>query len=236
MSGLLALVGGDEFGPGNEAQDRLLGEACEGRPAYVVCAAARLHPERAAATARRWFARLGVEMSELVVHSRTDAARPGTVEAARGAGLVYLAGGDPGRTVRLLLGTPVWDAIAATWQDGAALAGSSAGAMALCASTLVRDRWPNAEQRRPIAALDVVPGCAVLPHFDTFGHRWIASAQAALGAGTPLIGIDERSAAVWIDGSWTALGPGAVTVVTGEERAVARDGAVVTGIPAPRSR
>jgi cyanophycinase len=233
MRGVLALVGGAEFGPGNEEQDRVLVEAAAGRPAYVVCAAARLHPEQAAATARGWFARLGMAMTELVVRTPSDASRPETVTAAREAGLVYLAGGDPGRTVRLLAGTAVWEAVFAAWLDGAALAGSSAGAMALCRWTLVRDRWPGHDARRALDALTVVPDSAALPHFDTFGERWIPSARTTLGAEATLIGVDERSAAVWRDGGWTAMGPGGVTVLTGQERVRFEPGTAIAGIPSP---
>jgi cyanophycinase len=233
MAGPLALVGGAEFGSGNEDQDRLLAETAAGRPAFVVCAAVRTHPEQAVATARRWFGTLGVDMTELRVRSRLDASVTETVEAARAAGLVYLAGGDPGRTVQLLAATPVWDAIVSAWRGGAALAGSSSGAMALCRWTLIRDRWPDHTTRRAAEALAVVPDCALLPHFDTFGERWIPSAQQALGAGTTLIGVDERSAAVWRAGQWSAAGPGAVTVVIGEQRTRFASGEAIAGIPAP---
>ncbi len=233
MTGPLALVGGAEFQPGNEEQDTVLARAARGRPAYVVCAAIRTRPEAAVRTARKWFATLEVDVTELRVRSRTDASAAETIEAARAAGLVYLAGGDPGRTVQLLAGTPVWDAIVAAWRDGAALAGSSAGAMALCRWTLIRDRWPQHDRRRPVDALGLVPSCALLPHFDTFGERWIPSAQSTLGADTPLIGVDERSAAMWQDGSWTALGPGAVTVVRGDERSRFAGGATVSGVAQP---
>ncbi|HWF58043.1 MAG TPA: Type 1 glutamine amidotransferase-like domain-containing protein [Candidatus Dormibacteraeota bacterium] len=236
MAGPLALVGGAEFGPGNEEQDRVLAAAAAGGPAYVVCAAVRSHPEQAVATARRWFATLGVEIIELRVRSRSDAAVPATVEAAGSAGLVYLAGGDPGRTVQLLSGTAVWDAIVSAWRGGAALAGSSAGAMALCRWTLIRDRWPDHTTRRAVDALTVVPDCAVLPHFDTFGERWIPSAQGALGAGTILVGVDERSAAVWRGDRWSAAGPGAVTVVVGDARSRFASGETIAGIPAPDGR
>ena len=233
VSGPLALVGGAEFQTGNSEQDTVLAEAAGGRPAYVVCAAIRAHPEHAVATARRWFAALGVDMTELRVRSRGDAAVAGTVDAARAAGLIYLAGGDPGRTVQLLAGTPVWEAIAGAWRGGAALAGSSAGAMALCRWTLIRDRWPQHDTRRPTDALGVVPDCALLHHFDTFGERWIPSAQQALGADTTLVGVDERSAALWREGVWTAMGPGAVTVVRGEGRERSTAGDMVSGIPQP---
>jgi cyanophycinase len=233
MTGPLALVGGAEFQPGNEDLDRLLGVAAAGRPSYVVCAAVRTRPERAAETARRWFGALGVDMTELRVRSRTDAASPETVAAARAAGLVYLAGGDPGRTVRLLRGTPVWDAILAAWRQGAALAGSSAGAMALCRWTLIRAGWPDHDARRAIDALAVVPGCALLPHHDTFGERWIPTAQAALGRDVPLVGVDERTAALWHGQRWTVTGPGSVTVVRGDRRERHQAGGS-PAIPEPR--
>ena len=233
MTGPLALVGGAEFQPGNEEQDRVLAEAAAGRPAYVVCAAIRDRPEMAVATARRWFATLDVDIAELRVRSRGDASVAATIEAATQAGLVYLAGGDPGRTVQLLTGTPVWDAILAAWRGGAALAGSSAGAMALCRWTMVRDRWPQHDTRRPLDALGVVPDCALLPHYDTFGQRWIPSAQEALGIDVTLVGVDERTAAVWRNGEWTAMGPAAVTVVRGGRQQRTLGASTVSGIPQP---
>ncbi len=233
MTGPLALVGGAEFQPGNEDQDRELADAANGRPAYVVCAAIRTRPEDAVATARRWFATLDVDMTELRIRSRRDASDAGSVDAARAAGLVYLAGGDPGRTIQLLAGTPVWDAIRAAWHGGAAMAGSSAGAMALCRWSLIRDRWPQHDTRRPVDALGVVPDCALLPHFDSFGERWIPSAQQALVAEVTLVGVDERSAAVWRDGTWTAMGPGGVTVVRGNQRTRFSAGEAARGIAQP---
>jgi cyanophycinase len=120
----------------------------------------------------------------------------------------------------------------AAWRDGAALAGSSAGAMALCSHTLVRASWPNRFNRRPIDALGVLAKTAVLPHYDTFGHRWVESAQAA-SPGMCLLGIDERSAAVWDGARWLAAGPGAVTVVNGTRVARFVSGQQVKGLRRP---
>jgi cyanophycinase-like exopeptidase len=118
------------------------------------------------------------------------------------------------------------------WSEGAALAGSSAGAMALCSHTLIRASWPNRFNRRPADALGLVPGAAVLPHYDTFGHKWIESAQREL-PGVILLGIDERTAAVWNGGRWRAAGPGAVTVIKGAQtsRFISPDD--ITGLPNP---
>jgi cyanophycinase len=239
VPGLLALVGGDEFHPGNEAQDRLLVEAAGPGPAYVVpTAAARQGPDRAVATARRWFAKLGLEVRELPVLKRGDAGSAKLAEQAREGRMFYLVGGDPGLVAEVLRDSAVWRAIFAAWRGGAALAGSSAGAMALCSHTLVRATWPNRFHRRPVPALGAVPLTAVLPHYDTFGHKWVGSAQATAPE-LSLLGIDERSAAVWVPrpsgtgGTWRALGPGAVTVIRGSRTARFEAGQVVIGLRQP---
>jgi cyanophycinase len=225
-TGFLALVGGDEFKPGNEEQDRLLGEHRGAGPAYVVpTAAARQRPDQAVATAQRWFKGLGLEVVELPVLKRSDAASTANVELAAQGGLFYLTGGDPGLVVDVLHDSPVWRAIAAAWQRGAALAGSSAGAMALGGWTLVRKAYPGHTDRRSKPALDLIPRLAVAPHFETFGHRWVDSVLAEPPVeDLVIVGIDERSAVVWDGRAWIARGPGHINVVTSSERRVYQSG------------
>jgi len=103
--------------------------------------------------------------------------------------------------------------------------------MALGEWTLVRERMPGDDRRRYVPALGLVPRVAVLPHFDTFGHRWVPSAEeAAPGRDVVLLGVDERSAAIH-DGAWRALGDGGVTVIAGGRRRFA-SGERVDGLPA----
>ena len=79
-----------------------------------------------------------------------------------------------------------------------------------------------------------MPNVAVLPHFATFGREWVTSAlDGRPSDDVILLGIDERAAAVWSDGSWRAMGDGGVTVITpGGERPFA-SGARIEGLPAP---
>src|SRR5437764_6054308 len=156
-AGPLALVGGDEFRPGNEETDRILA-GCGERAFVLATAAARQNPGAAVATARAWFAALGLTVEELRVLGRKDAMDPGRAREAATGRFFYLTGGDPGLVVDVLRDSPVWDAIVAAWRNGAALAGSSAGAMALGEWTLVRERWPNHQRRRVAPALGLVPG------------------------------------------------------------------------------
>jgi cyanophycinase len=231
---MLALVGGDEFHPGNEEQDRMLVAAARPGPAFAVpTAAARQGPEQAVQHATRWFGQLGLELRELRVLKRSDANSRELAEVARAGGFFYLVGGDPGLVAQVLRGSRVWSAIFEAWRGGASLAGSSAGAMALCSHTLIRATWPNRFDRRPNEALGVIPDAAVLPHYDTFGHRWIESAQRELPDVT-LLGIDERTAATWTEqGGWHAAGPGTVTVIKGSKTARFTAGAKIAGLPTP---
>jgi hypothetical protein len=47
-----------------------------------------------------------------------------------------------------------------------------------------------------------------------------------------LLGVDERSAAVWHGGRWRAYGPGAVTVISGGTARFG-SGSEIEGLPAP---
>lgn len=233
--GPLFLVGGNEFTPGNEPHDRLFADAARGRPAYVVATAAvRQDPDRAVRTARRWFRSLGLEVDELRIRGRRDARDPAVVEAARRGGGFYLAGGDPGLVVQLLAGTPAWDAIVEAWRGGAALAGSSAGAMALGEWTLIRAGMAHS-RRRFAPALGLLPNVAVVPHFEEFGEGWLPSLRPPR-TGTVLLGLDTRTAAVWRPRiGWRASGAGRMLVLGGGERQERRDGGRPTGIGRPRA-
>lgn len=235
MVGTLSLVGGDELNPGNESQDEALIRVAGSGPAYVVAtAAARGEPEVAAGNAVRWFGALGIEMEELPVRSRSDAASEEIAQRARAGGLFYLVGGDPGLVVDVLEGSRVWNAIVGAWRAGAPLAGSSAGAMAFGEWSLIRGgRWPKHDERRCKPALGIVPRVAVIPHHDTFGAGWRTSVELSKPEDAVLLGLDERTAAVWQDGVWTALGAGTVNVAAAGPERVFRAGERIEGLPEP---
>ena len=233
--GPLALVGGDELNPGNESQDEVLVAAATSGPAFVLATAGgRQRPDLAVRNASAWFKELGLDVEELPAIRRSDVTSPKNAERASAGRFFYLVGGDPGLVPKTLADTPVWDAIVEAWREGAALAGSSAGAMALGEWTLIRDRRPGDARRRYRPALSIVPRIAVIPHFDGFGERWV---EGALAGAPPddvvLVAVDERSAALWRDGVWQAFGPGGVTVVTRSDRHRFAAGARIEGIPQP---
>jgi cyanophycinase len=221
--------------PGNEPQDGVLIAAASGGPAYVLASAAgRQRPDLAVRNARAWFKNLGLTVDELPAVRRSDVKSPKNVELARAGRFFYLVGGDPGLVPKTLADTPLWDAIVQAWREGAALAGSSAGAMALGEWTLIRDRVPGDARRRYRPALSLLPRVAVIPHFDGFGERWVDGALAAAPRDdVVLVAVDERSAALWRDGVWKAFGPGGVTIITRSDRRRFAAGVRIEGIPQP---
>lgn len=216
MAGVLALVGGDEFKPGNEEQDRFLLEHRQPGKAYVLATANSKHPDACAQFAINWFGGLGFQVEELRVRSPEDAASPKVAEQARAGGFFYLAGGNPRRVADILRGSAVWSAIRKAWQEGAALAGSSAGAMAF-------GRWtldPNSQ--KPYDALNLLEDAAILPHYSQFGKSWIPKARKALDPQAWLLGLDERTALVHDGKDWRVMGPGEVHVLQGDRDAAFR--------------
>jgi cyanophycinase-like exopeptidase len=122
-----------------------------------------------------------------------------------GAGLIYLSGGHPAYLAGTLSGTAVWAAIVAAWREGAALAGCSAGAMALTS-------WvPSLFQRQkgPTPGLGLLPHLRVIPHFDTFVARipdLVARFLTPDGPAVTVIGVDEDTALVGGPVEWTVQG------------------------------
>lgn len=209
MSGTLALVGGGEWQDGCVFDERLLGEG-GGEVLVLPTAAAFEHPERAVATATSWFGRLGGTATGLMVLSRRDAADPANVDAVRASRFTYLGGGSPLHLRSVLKDTPLWQALVDAWHDGAVLAASSAGAMVLC------DPMVDPRGGAFTVGLGLLAQVAVVPHHDTWsaelGRRTVELAPPDL----PVVGIDERTALLRApDGTWSAAGAGAVTVVVG---------------------
>ena len=204
--GPLALVGSGEFLPAMEAVDADLLAGRPPRLMFLPTAAAQEGAERVdywIELATEHCRRLGVEAVPLVVLDRAGADDPDLAGQVAGAGLVYLSGGNPGYLAETLRGSLVFDAILAAWRSGAALAGCSAGAMALTAM---------ADDVRTGAAypgLAVVPDLVVLPHFDRI-ERWrpgiVTERQSRLGAGQVVVGIDEETALVGGPGTWQVAG------------------------------
>jgi cyanophycinase-like exopeptidase len=219
VSGPVALVGSGEY---LTVMTEVEGLLLRGRPPRYVQIPTAAAPEgeeslaRWVALGKQQAARLGVEAVPVLARNREEADSEELAALVEGAGLIYLSGGNPTYLSSTLRGTRLWEAVRTAWEAGAALAGCSAGAMAL--TSWVPDiRHP---MRDPDPGLGVLPQLRVIPHFDRFVGwmpdivgRYLAKAPEGL----TVLGIDEDTALVGDDG-WTVHGRQSVWVLTTEGR------------------
>jgi cyanophycinase len=150
------------------------------------------------------------------------------VTALAAADLVYLSGGNPGYLVETLRNSAAWQAIVARWLRGGALAGSSAGAMAMGEWTLVRPAgqfrgMPGSWQ----AGLGLLPGIGVIPHYDRFGSERTLPRVQDSPDNLVILGIDEDTVILNAGGSARVLGRGTVTVWRDRQPILLRSGETV---------
>lgn len=228
--GPLALVGSGEYLPQMAEIERGL---LAGRPPRYVQLATAAVPD-GPSVVERWHRlgiaqaeRLGVEPVVLPVNDRSDADDPALAAHVAGAGLVYLSGGHPAYLAGTLRGTAVWTAIVAAWRGGAALAGCSAGAMALTS-------WvPSLRDPRqgPTDGLGLLPHLRVIPHFDAFAARAPDLLARLLLPDDPtvtVVGVDEDTALVGGPRDWTVQGRQSVWRLTRDGREQIPAGTAIT--------
>jgi cyanophycinase len=179
----------------------LEGQLLDGRPPRYVQIPTAAAPEGEQVLAR-WLQlgadqadRLGVEQVAVVARDRHDADDPDFAAQVAGAGLIYLSGGNPGYLASTLRDTALWRGIVDAWRAGAAVAGCSAGAMALTSWAPSSRNWGLGGE----PGLDLFPQWRVIPHFDRFG-AWMPSPilrrVSAVPDGVHTVGIDEETALV----------------------------------------
>jgi cyanophycinase len=220
VPGPIALVGSGEYLP--EMADLEAG-LIEGRaPRYVQLATAAV--QDGPTVVERWHQlgiaqaqRLGVEPIIVPVNNHDDANNPDFAAMIEGAGLIYLSGGDPNYLSEALRDSLVWRTIEATWRDGAALAGCSAGAMAL-GSWIPSIRHPRLGST---SGLGLLPHLGVVPHFDAFAARipdLLTRFVLPDEKTTMVVGIDEKTALVGGPAEWTVQGHQSVWRLTTKGR------------------
>ncbi|MDX1448413.1 MAG: Type 1 glutamine amidotransferase-like domain-containing protein [Acidimicrobiia bacterium] len=195
MTGPVALLGSGEFLPVMERLDRRL---LEGRPQRVVHLPTAAGQESGRRLrywrdlARTHFERMGVEVETLGVLDANSANDPANVSRLSGAGLIYLSGGNPGYLAVALRGSAVLERISRLMDEGVAVAGCSAGAAALTeVAPDVRSGGSDA------AGLRLIPGVAIVPHYDALTRRRRALGEMFTRSASPdttVIGVDENTA------------------------------------------
>jgi cyanophycinase len=222
--GFVLLEGGSEFTAGMAAADERAMTVCGGRAAPIRIIPAAAAPDdnhvRAGANGVGWFQSLGAaDVRSIPIIDRASAERPELAQELEAAGMVFMLGGFTRYLAETLAGSRAWQAITAAQRAGAVIAGSSAGAMVLC------EHYFDQTSGQVLPGLGLIPGSCVLPHHNSFGHRW----QRKLSVMLPevlLIGIDEETGMLndASGGRWAVYGRGAVTLYWGGTKTVVHHG------------
>ena len=208
--GPIGLVGGDEFRVPATAFDRLLLGLARRNPASVAilptAAAADGNPYLAAAHGVEHFERVGASAFSVNIYDAATANDAAIVDELRRADMVYIAGGSPSHLLASLKDSLAWSCLIDLAQKGVIIAGSSAGAM------IFGERMHYRGQ--DVDGLGLVPGVAVMPHFERVPEERAAQLQASLSPGLTLLGIAGATGCVLHGGEWLVEGPGQVTVIS----------------------
>ena len=236
MTGYLLLEGGAEFGGKMAEPDRRAIQLAGGVDAQIriipTAAAPDNNYRRAGNNGVNWFRSLGasrVDWSPVIDRpSANDAHHANTLYRSR---LIYMLGGFTGFLGETLKGSACESAMRRAYEQGAVIAGSSAGAMVMC------QYYFDPGMGKVVEGLNYIPNTCVLPHHNTFGKGWAARLTKLL-PGVILLGIDERTG--MIDDAdedrndergkrWHVYGQGDVTVYHDGQPTIHHSGEVFTG-------
>lgn len=211
MTGILLLAGGAEFGGQMSEPDLRAIELAGGFDAPIciipTAAAPDRNHKRAGSNGIRWFQSLGAGNVFTADVIDSVSADDSTLAASiRTSSLIYLPGGFPRHLAETLANSACWRAALDAYEQGAVIAGSSAGAMVLC------EYYYDPYEKKLLRGLNLIPNACVLPHHNTFGKSWVKQLTQALPDAT-LIGIDERTGMI-NNGNhiWQVFGAGDVNL------------------------
>jgi cyanophycinase-like exopeptidase len=225
-NGTVALVGAGEYLPEILPVDKKLLERVNGTPHVALVPTASAPdgdgvPERWARMGVEHFAQLGVTAEPLMLLNRADAENIDVATRLAAANFIYFSGGKPRYLLETIQGTTAWQAILNVFAAGGIVAGCSAGAMVLGSEV-----FDFPQVWRTIPALGLVPGIAVIPHFNEL-PSWMTGPIAHSKHKATVIGIDGTTALVGSNDQWLVYGRGSVTVFTKNGKQQYTEGEVV---------
>ncbi len=219
-TGTLVIIGGHEDREGEKA---ILQEVARrvGPGRLVVTTVASHNPRGYFEQYEKAFRDLGVtDLCELYINNRGEASGAEFLSLFEGATGVFFSGGDQLRITSQIGDTPVMKRVLEIYQAGGVIAGTSAGAAAMCETMLVKG---TSRESHRIGDLHMAPGLGLIQdviidqHFAERGRMGRLLGAVAQNPRMLGVGIDEDTAiVVESNRHFTVVGDGAVYVIDGE--------------------
>ncbi len=214
--GLLALIGGSEDRHDGRGLLARIVEQSQARSVAIVPAAS-LSQEELVEDYLKAFGSLGVSrVRPLSIRNRQEADDPRNIESLESSDLVFFTGGSQERLLQILDDSHLLSSLRERFRQGAAVAGTSAGAAAIGEFTIFFGDHHGTEKdcclwRRGLGLLD---GVVVDTHFlerNRFYRlaQFLASGRCGRGIGLP----ENTAVLVGPDGRLEVAGSGVVTAM-----------------------
>lgn len=223
MNGRLVAIGGAEDKESDLAiLRRVISLAPEGNREVAVIATASGIPDEIFPIYEEAFGRLGAKrIHRIDVRTREDARDERHIETVGRCGIVFFTGGDQLRLTNVLGGSPLMEAIRASHEQGAVIAGTSAGAAAMSSTMIYNGQAADALRKgavRMSSGLGFVDGVVIDSHFLERGRF---TRLMEVGATNPEyigIGLGEDAGVIFHPGGiMEAIGSGHVIIVDSRE-------------------
>jgi cyanophycinase len=215
----LIIIGGGEDKKGKKTILREVAQRV-GKGRLVVSPVASHQPEGYFENYQRAFGELGVEdVVELDIRERREAGTAEALSLLDGASGFFFTGGDQLKITSQIGDTVLSHRLQEIYESGGVIAGTSAGASAMCETMLVRG---SGRESHRIGDLHMAPGLGLVKdviidqHFAQRGRMGRLLGAVAHNPRVLGIGIDEDTAIIIEDEkSFRVVGSGAVYVVDG---------------------
>lgn len=222
VKGTLVIIGGAEDREGDAKILRTFVRLAGGKDArIVVLTAATSEPKEAGETYIDVFERLGADWVWVVdTREQDDANQFDAVWAINQATGIFFTGGDQARIVERIKGTILEDAIRKRHQEGAVIAGTSAGAAIMPEVMILRgdsETSPRSDAVTLGTGMGFVSNIVVDQHFAQRGRLGRLLTALLLKPTAIGIGVDENTALIVQGNEFEVIGEGAVTIVDESE-------------------
>lgn len=221
---IVAIGGAEDRTSDLEILREVFALAPKGHDEVAVIATASGIPDEVLPDYEAAFSRLGASrVHSLDIRDRQEAADTDTVRLIEQSGVIFFTGGDQLRLTTVLGGSPVLKAIRQRLQEGAVVAGTSAGAAAMPGTMIYNGAAADALRKGAVNmtfGLGLVDGLIIDSHFLERGRF---TRLMEVGASNPEhlgVGLGEDAGVIiHPHGILEAIGPGHVILIDSQDLA-----------------
>ncbi|MCH4822659.1 cyanophycinase [Gramella lutea] len=205
----------------------------------VILPMASVEPDSAVFYASKQFTELGIESEKIKgFNFQKNRQNVEQLDSLANAGLIYISGGDQNRFMDIVLNSPISDAIKRAYQNGATIAGTSAGAAVMSKKMITGDEFKHPEYTGDFKTIEaenielkeglgLIDNAIIDQHFIQRMRMNRLISTAIENPDEICIGIDESTAILVQNDSAKVLGAAQVIVLKNINKSkISKDGLI----------